>query len=272
LPWTEGAPLTCALVDERQWAEEYLGGRLSREDSEAFEAHFFECPVCLERLEALEAVRAALATEGQTSSRLPSHATPRRASVRAWAWLGAAAGIAAMGVLTWQRSPAPPLPALPTPAVPTDTRLSPRPSLADLGRFEPPPYHPTVLRGPSASSGLFRDAMRRYHAGDCAGALPGLESAARVDPAAAEPLVFLGICRLLTGRTAEGNESLRRAIAKGDTPYLEWAHFYLAKGLLLAGDGPAAGVQLERAIALRGDLEDEARRLREQVRAAAANH
>ncbi len=44
-------------AEEHDLADAYLAGRLSEEDRDAFEAHYFDCAACLERLETVEGFR-----------------------------------------------------------------------------------------------------------------------------------------------------------------------------------------------------------------------
>jgi hypothetical protein len=46
-----------AYAEEHDLVESYLAGRLSESDRNAFEAHYFDCAVCLERLETAEGFR-----------------------------------------------------------------------------------------------------------------------------------------------------------------------------------------------------------------------
>lgn len=46
-----------AYVEEHDLVETYLAGGLSEEDRDAFEAHYFDCATCLERLETAEGFR-----------------------------------------------------------------------------------------------------------------------------------------------------------------------------------------------------------------------
>lgn len=46
-----------AYVEEHDLVESYLAGRLSEKERDAFEAHYFACETCLERLEEAEAFR-----------------------------------------------------------------------------------------------------------------------------------------------------------------------------------------------------------------------
>jgi hypothetical protein len=50
--------LTCAEVDDRDLESGYLAGRLTAEEAEAYEAHYFGCERCWRTLETALAVRA----------------------------------------------------------------------------------------------------------------------------------------------------------------------------------------------------------------------
>ena len=135
-------------------------------------------------------------------------------------------------------------------------------SLAELGRFQPPIFALTSLRGiQDAATARFRDAMTHYADRDYRGAIPGLRAAVQLDPEAAHASFFLGVCYVLTERLEEGISTLRQTVAAGDSPYLEEAHFYLAKALLQNGKPAEARQEIERTIRLRGPLEAEARQL-----------
>jgi hypothetical protein len=49
-----------AYAEEHDLIESYLAGRLSEEERDAFEAHYFDCEVCLERLETAEGFQAGM--------------------------------------------------------------------------------------------------------------------------------------------------------------------------------------------------------------------
>jgi hypothetical protein len=51
--------LTCAEVDDRDLESSYLAGRLTAEEAEAYEAHYFGCERCWRTLETALAVRSA---------------------------------------------------------------------------------------------------------------------------------------------------------------------------------------------------------------------
>lgn len=106
-------------------------------------------------------------------------------------------------------------------------------------------------------------------AGDYAGAVPDLVRAVSSSPDSAAAHFYLGLCRLHTREVKGGIASLERSIAVGDTPFLEPALFYLAKGFLLGNDHVAARTRLMRAAELKGDLEIEARALLRAIDEAA---
>ena len=118
------------------------------------------------------------------------------------------------------------------------------------GAFFPPTYRAIV--GSPVSAG-FRDAIAHYKNRDYAAAIPGLATEPDI-----EARFYLGICYLYTGKRDNGIAELRKVIAAGDTPYLERSHFYLAKGMIGAGDLPGARQQLDQTIALHGDLDQQA--------------
>jgi Flp pilus assembly protein TadD len=103
--------------------------------------------------------------------------------------------------------------------------------------------------------------MTQYARGDYRGAITGLRAAARLDPDAAHAAFFLGISCVLSGQHDEGIRALRQTIQLGDSPFLEEAHFYLAKALLQRNDSVSARQELMRTIELKGTLEQQARQL-----------
>ena len=72
-------------------------------------------------------------------------------------------------------------------------------------------------------------------------------------------------CQLLTAQVDSAISGLRQTVALGESPYLEEAHFYLAKARLRQGDIRAARAELQRTIERRGRLEEAARSLLVQI-------
>jgi TolA-binding protein len=130
-----------------------------------------------------------------------------------------------------------------------------------LSAFETPAYVPA--RGASKS---FQSAMASYVNKDYAGAASALRAVTDAQPAFAPARFYLGISLLRAGDRIAGIQELRALTASGDSPYLERARFYLAKGLIAEHDVPRAQEQLQDLIAQHGDLEKQAAALLAQIR------
>jgi tetratricopeptide (TPR) repeat protein len=258
--------MTCEDVIQGEIAEKYLHAELSEESREAFEQHYFECDRCFALLQAYRGLQAELAR----SRHAILAEAPGRSWIWRWGWAPATAAVVmAAGLALWQQpltdtgstpegQPSTPASA-PSPAGPPAT---PGPSLADLARVDPPPYTASRLRGVEDEAGArYHAAMKRYVQGDFRGAIAGLSAAATLDPEAPHVLFFLGVSRLAAGEPDAGIEALRRTIALGDSPFIEEARFFLAKGYLQKRDVEAAERELARAVQLRGAREAEARQM-----------
>jgi hypothetical protein len=266
----------CAMVAREEIIEKYLVDRLSEEDREAFEQHYFECARCFEDLQSLRAIRDELRLSG---AEFETRATP---PFLRWAPAAgvAAALVLAVVVVLWMRPRPPEAPPeakntqpasgvqsseKPQPSKP-DSPAASEPSLDQLARFEPPRYEPLTLRGvPDESTERFRQGMERYRKADYEGAVVDLRAAGELDRDAAHIHFFLGISQLMLGQDSDAIDRLRATIAVGESPYLEEAHWYLAKAFLRRKDLGAAESQLKRLIQLRGSWSGEAGRLLAQV-------
>ena len=267
------AAVNCEQVIRDALAEPYLRGELNEADQEAFERHYFECARCFDELETYRALGQALKEVDQLPLAEPA---VRGASVH-WMWAAAAATVVmAIALSLWlpRTTPAPlEVPgtspsavATPPPAMRPPAPAPNVPSLTELAHVLPPTYTPATMRGASDDAARrFREAMQRYVTGDFAGAMAGLRVAARDHPDAPDIAFFLGVCSLLTGERAAAVGQLRRTIALGESPYLEEAHFYLAKAHLRRGELQAASSELAKTVQLRGDREKEARELLQRV-------
>jgi TolA-binding protein len=254
--------MDCEEVENDEIAEAYVAGRLDESSRDAFEAHFFECEACFERLEACRALAQSL-----VGRRAKRGSMPRLVRLGAWPVGLAAAAALVVAVVQMPMHSSPSLPSggaagPPTPAAAT---------LAVLGQFEPPPYSPVNWRdGTSEEQQRFQAAMKHYLATDYERAIPDLRRAVAASPTAAQAHFFLGICLLLARDTDGGIASLERTSELGDTPYLESALFYLAKGYLRRSDSAQAERSLLRVVALHGDLESSAQSLLRQIAASAS--
>jgi tetratricopeptide (TPR) repeat protein len=263
--------MDCSIAARDELLEGYVSGTLNEQDRDAFEEHYFGCARCFDELQTLQAVR----------DELPRAvaATERRPWVRGWPAVAAlaAAAVLAVGSALWMRPAAPSAPATvalqPAPQAPPPATTSPpfaaapapraaRPSIGHLARFEPPRYEPMTLRGtPDEATARFQRGMEHYRKGDYARATEDLRVAADLDAEAAHSRFFLGISHLLLNQDDAAIKRLQATIALGDSPYLEDAHFYLAKAFLRREDFRSAATELKKLIQLRGSRANEARRL-----------
>ena len=132
-----------------------------------------------------------------------------------------------------------------------------------LAAFEAPAY----VAEPGAPKS-FQAAMARYGKQDYAGAASELRAVANTKPDLLAARFYLGISLLLAGDRISGIQELRGLAETGDSPYLERARFYLAKGLIAEHDLHRAQQQLESVITLHADLEKQATALLAQIRPA----
>jgi len=251
--------MNCDQIEQEELIEKYLTGRLERADQEEFEAHYFSCPKCLQKLQVSRLLQEKLWEKGETI--LPRSPRPHRVRVgrRAWAVSAAAVVISVAAVALWWQFGRPDRPQ----AGPKGTSSS----LRLLARIEPPLYVPPTLRGAAdEATELFRLGMGLYQEGRYEEATPDLRAAAGLDPERAGTRFFLGICLLLTEKTNEGIEELRKTVSLGDSAYLEEAHFYLAKAYLGKGDAGRAKEELNWILENGSNLKEEAASMLAQFR------
>ena len=254
--------MECPGVRQEEVVERYLRGLLGPQERESFEEHYFACDQCFADLQAHRALQAELA-----SSAPRIRATPVSVPSRPrWKFALAAAAVLVLGVLGTLRA----LRQVSSPAalVQSSKPAPSGPSLSDLARFDPPAYTPAILRGPqSDATREFRTAMARYQSHDYAAAIPRLRAAAKLNPRDPGTTFFLGVSLLLTNQADDGIAALQQTIALGDTPFLEEAHYYLAEAFLRKGDVAAARRELDEVLRLKGDQENQARQLLQQLAA-----
>ena len=270
--------MDCERVAREEILDSYLVGRLSEEDREALEAHYFECARCFDDLTTLKAI------QGELRRTARAFAAGRQQRFLRWAPAAGLAAVAvlAAGVMFSMRAPAPTaLPESPPAQTPVQTQSpdrplpraadpadAPPPSLEQLARVEPPRYDPLRLRGaPDEATARFERGMERYRAADYQAAIGDLREAAELDPDATHIRFFLGISHLMSGQDNAAIQHLRATIALGDSAYLEEAHWYLAKAFLRQKNVAAARAQLTKLVQLRGSRSAEAQRLLTQIEA-----
>ncbi len=258
--------MNCSEVETGSLAEKYVAGDLDDAEATQFEEHFFACDQCFEEVRTLRALRGELSSLRTE----PPASTSQYFSVRNWRWcwrwrwaFGAAAALTvllAVLIVSLQQGRMPA--SHPAETADGGQRAS---ALVELSQFVPPRYDPPVLRGASAPDMDFRGAMDLYRRGEFSQAIPLLERAAQRGSASLDSRFFLGVCHLVSGRAGEAVDSFRAVVAMGDSPYLEESHFYLAKAFLSQRDAAGAVRELDAVIRLAGDMENEARVLRQKV-------
>jgi len=252
--------MTCEDVQARAVAEDYLQGRLTADDQEAYERHFFECDRCFSELEALRATAAAL--------RQPRTVASVRVMNARWLALAAVLVLVVASAVFLVRGPSdrerPSSATARTPAAQPTAPAAPVDTLARLARFDPPAYLPPRLRS-ETRAGDFEKGMDRYVQRDYAGAIPLLQSTVAREPAHDSARFYLGVSLLLTGKADEGVRTLEILGADPQNAMAEEARFFSAHGYLQRGEADKAIAALDRVIALEGDREKEARALRAAI-------
>jgi tetratricopeptide (TPR) repeat protein len=273
--------MNCKEVDEQDVLERYLLERLTEQERDEFEKHYFECGPCFVQLQT------ALTLQEELRSK-PLVAIPagRPLFRRAWAWAPALVVVVllfAVGIWwykaeiyqSWrQASSSASSNSSGTPAAgalisgdQSQTSSPATPTLEQLARVKAPSYSGIILRGAeNEAQETFRKAMLSYTRGDYAKAIPGLQAATKASSETAKFSFYLGACYLLTGQTDDAIESFRRTIALDDAAYSEPAHFYLAKAYLAKKVVPAAEEELQTTVQLRGSKAAEAAEILRQLR------
>jgi len=261
--------MTCSGEPANHCALPYVEGTLPEPELERFEEHYFDCPVCLARLEALQAVGRELARPPKAIPDPPREREAWAKAVFAWtAWGWAAGAVAALllvGIFTYrvlETRPMTPTVAQEKPRSAPQTQpvhSSPAPiqasQLADLSL---PIFVAPNLRGAELDAG-FEAGMKEYAKGNCRGAIEALArvSAESAEARAAE--LYSGACRMRLGNLADAAGLLQKVADAGDSPQQEAAIYELAQIALANNDAAKAHGFLQRAISLRGDVERQAR-------------
>lgn len=209
--------------------ERYLAGRLSPDETVAFEDHYVSCRRCQDDLRLGVATRRGLAA-------IPARRESVRRRVRpAHVALGLAAAAGVAGVLLIARD-----------------RVSE--DVARLGGvLEPPVYLGVAVRGIEESrDSLFAAAMSAYAARRYEEAAKGLGEALAAGVDSAPALFFRAASLLMMGRNRDAEQGFRDVIALGETPYTPEASFFRAKALLRLGNAREAGAEL-RVVAAKDD-------------------
>jgi len=255
----------CTRKPAEQYVESYLLGTLAEVEAQEFEEHFFDCPVCLAQVEALQAVTNTLRNQPRTPLKAPIPWPVRFAA------LGAIAALLFLGFLGFRsrhQSPQPSVassPAIPAPSTqPTQSSGPAKPSsaassaLSSLADLTLPAFQAPNLRGQSGDP-HFEAGMRAYSAQDCPHAINTLSQVPSADEDSLAARFYSGVCQMHDGDLAAASETLRGVADGGDSPQQEAALYYLAQIALSRNDSATARHYLARTVSLRGDFERRAR-------------
>ena len=260
--------MNCETIRNSELGQRYVLGELTEAEQESYERHYFECELCFEQLRTLQALQSVLRSEHQ----------PRTNYMPGWRRGAIAAAILLTCLVGWQiarfargRSQ------LPTTAVyqpvnkPAGVPIQGSADrndaeLQQLAQVKPPLYRAPVLRGAGQTgTERFRTAMQAYQRQDYTAAAAGLTEAYRLNPAAPAPAFYLGVCYLIQDQVSQAGVLFNKTIAMGNTPYLELAHFYMAKTFLRGRDASSAHQELQATVTLRGDKQMEAQALLDRL-------
>jgi len=257
--------MECTQITHLEFAERCLLGKLTPDERDAYERHYFECPNCFQELQHLLVIQEELKAH-------PLKATlsqkPGRIFGSWWAW-PAFAGVAAAllaGVILFPSfediGPAPP-----SGQAEWGGSDSARTGiLAALARVDPPAYEAPVLRGMyDTASVAFQEGMKDYLAGNYASAADQLHEAAAADPSRPDISFYLGATELLSGRPDVALAEFERVIAMDGNAFTEEAHFYLGKALLRQDRLDDAKNQFAFVVSIGGPLQNEAKAVLEAL-------
>jgi tetratricopeptide (TPR) repeat protein len=262
--------MNCEEVRRRQMADEYRAGRLTAEESTAYEEHFFSCDRCFEDLRFRDGVAEHLRWEGAglfASEIRKERRGEERAHARTSFWDRLRPVLAA-----FPRGLALPRPVLAPAAVLflavvlfgawqiRESALNAR--LRGLWAPSPYPFIAAELRGSSGSE-AFAEGMQLYNAGRYAQAADRLGPMLALQPADPDGQFYCGVADLLAGRPAQAAQALREAVrlTPASAPY----RWYLAQAELKCGRSDAARAELERIVENGREYAPEARTLLEGI-------
>lgn len=236
--------MNCQDVDTLQIIERYLEEKLSPEEAEAFEKHYFECDRCFAELKLRDSLARELRSENQTAS-VTTMVSASSGRKRTWG-LVAAAALLLLIVPVYLM--------LQINGDPSNQIVAERAEILEtLGRVqEMPPYLPSVIRGADSPGESFRLGMERYAAGEYRAAVPLLEEAASENPNHIPSAFYLGMCYLATDQPTKAVVQLQKTLDSDLDAYQEEAHWYLAKAHFQLGNVDQGRRHLEQVAAING--------------------
>ncbi len=261
----EARDMTCRQIREQKLLEEYLEGKLAKEQRDALEFHVRSCTECGPRLaslrEALSAARAGAAKPAQSAAR------PSRKQKQVRIWLAAGAVVLAIAAGVWlgkgrvSPSPAREQPRKEAPLPPGELRPVREKILQDLATFFPLAYVPPIKPPGPAAERTLRTAMQLYMNRQIPQAAAALEEVIRLEPSFVYAKLYSGVCALLQGDSGKAEQRLREVLASGDEFYRDEARFYLAKALFVQRNLEAGERELRQLASGRSQWAEQARAL-----------
>lgn len=257
--------MTCRQIREEKLLEEYLEGKLPKEQREALEFHVRSCTECGPRLASLrEALSAGRKTE--TKPAQPSPRTSRREKrMRIWIAVAAVVVVIAAGAWLGKRrawlSPPREQPRKEAPLPAGELRPVREKLLQDLASFFPLPYLPPAKPPGQAAERQLRTAMQLYMNQQIPQAAAGLEEVVRLEPSFNYAKLYSGLCALLLGDSGKAERRFREILASGDEFYRDEARFYLAKALFVQRDIEEGEKELRLLASGRSQWAEQARNL-----------
>jgi tetratricopeptide (TPR) repeat protein len=249
-------------------------GTLSKSEEERFEEHYFDCPVCLEYLEAVEAVASQL-----EQNPVKVEPVPARQLTAGWRWAWVFAGatvVIAIGFVSFIGMQHPTAPSVLTVKAPVKTQAPevPRPTEkvsvtgpAQLADVAIPAYTAMALRGESRDE-HFLAGMKAYQAGGYGEATTDLAQVPAESRDGLTARFYLGACQMHLNQLNRASATLNAIVAAGDSPEQEAALYYLAQIALVRHQVAEARMYLSRTIELHGDFEARARSQQHKLAAA----
>jgi hypothetical protein len=264
----KGCAMTiCTGAPAELHALQYVEGTLSEFEVERFEEHYFDCPVCLQHVQAIQAVAQEIASQPI----VPIHASPRLPlawPARVWA-MGAIAALLLISVFTFKSLES-------RPEQPTVAQSQPKSSpqaepasaqpihVSQLADLTLPTYFKPNLRGESLDA-RFEAGMVEYAKGNCRGAIADLSLIPAESAEARAGQFYSGACQMHLGNLAAASALLHKVADAGDSAQQEAALYVLAQIALANNDVASAHAYLLHTVSLRGDFESRAREQEQQM-------
>lgn len=259
----------CTRKPAEEYVESYLQGTLAEVEAQEFEEHFFDCPVCLAQVEALQAATHALRNQLRNLPKAPIPWPIRFAA------FGAIAALLFLGFLGYRARHQPTQPSVASapvapapnaaPSAPSKPSSPASPTLSSLADLTLPAFQAPNLRGQSGDA-HFESGMKAYTGHDCPTAVKSLARVPAADEDSLAARFYSGVCQMHDSDLDAASQTLRSVADAGDSPQQEAALYYLAQIALVHNDPTTARHYLARTISLRGDFERRARSELKNVR------